>query len=141
MAQISSASTGDTSPGDSIVEHPFCVGESPQWRHMTRTPDKDDLEKDDEESVHDQETQTIEMDAQFQQKSRALDELEEDIDEAKARLAALQEERDRVPTSVPDYVLQQLEYQRYSMDALRNEMAALRSMMAQVLQTVQSNGN
>jgi hypothetical protein len=136
MANIGSASTGDESPGGSIVEHPFCVGESPQWRHMTRTPDKDDVE-----SVHDQETQTVELDAQFYQKTRALDELEEDIDEARARLAAIRDESARAPASMPDYVLQQLEYQRYSMDALRNEMAALRSMVAQVLQSVQSNGN
>lgn len=137
MAHITvSSRTENDSPGNSIVEHPFGMGESPQWRNMTRSPKEDDA------CAHDQETQTEELDAQYYQKCRALEELEEDIDDAKLRLKQHQQLFLHHPTAAdspmaPGTLLLELESQRSSINALREEVTALRGMLATILLAVQ----
>jgi hypothetical protein len=112
------------------VEHPFTEGESPQWRGLTRSPEKDPGDSD---NVRDQGTQTIDLDALFEQKCRALEELEDDLIEANARRCTMHYNAPLPAQNQAELVLElkeQVASQGSSMDALREEVRLLRNVVA-----------
>lgn len=128
----------DCESTSSIVEHPLAEGESPQWRHMIRSPS----------TCHDVQTQTDDLDAMFTQKNQALDELEEDIAAARDTLAEIQEEISIAasaprpapappPTTERQLVSLQLELtaQRHTMHEMSVQMRYLTQLVEQLLIT------
>ena len=123
----------EESAGGSIVEDPFCEGDSPQWRHCTRSSNGDD------NAVRDEGTQTTDdLDGAYLQKSRALQELEEDIAQAQAQRNALRD--GVVETAAPSpcpccsTLTAELALQRSAMSAMQVELSHVRLLIEALLQ-------
>lgn len=120
----------DCESASSIVEHMDLQdeGESPQWKYMTRSPS----------AYHDEATQTDDLDATFQQKLRALEELEEDIEVAQqSRAGVLQQSSELEARDLASSALQrvsELQYELHSQRCVIQEMSVQMRYLTQLVE-------